>query len=66
MTMGSEDALEAAHAFPKATLVAAHNQGWVHFRESQDEFVAVFAQFNLTDRLRSFEKGGLPAVHLKA
>jgi hypothetical protein len=27
MTMGSEDALEAAHAFPNATLVAAHNEG---------------------------------------
>jgi hypothetical protein len=66
MTMGGEDALEAAHAFPKATLVAAHNEGWVHFRESQDELVAVFAQLNLTDRLRSFEKGRPLAVHLKA
>ena len=32
ITMGSEDALEAAQAFPDALLVAAHNEGWVHFR----------------------------------
>lgn len=57
MTMGSEDALEAAHAFPHAALVAAHNEGWVHFRESQDQLAAVFAQFNLADRLLPFERG---------
>lgn len=57
MTMGSEDALEAAHAFPRAKLVAAHNEGWVHFRESQDQLAQVFNQFNLADRLSLFEKG---------
>ncbi len=57
MTMGSEDAIEAAHAFPKASLVAAHNEGWIHFRESQDQLAAVFSQFNLGDRLGLFEKG---------
>jgi L-ascorbate metabolism protein UlaG (beta-lactamase superfamily) len=57
MTMGSEDALEAAHAFPNAKLVAAHNEGWVHFRESADQLAHVFAQFGLIDRLTPFEKG---------
>jgi L-ascorbate metabolism protein UlaG (beta-lactamase superfamily) len=33
MTMGSEDALEAAAAFPNATLVSVHNEGWAHLRE---------------------------------
>jgi hypothetical protein len=28
MTMGSEDALLATHAFPDSTLVAVHNEGW--------------------------------------
>lgn len=64
MTMGSEDALEAAHAFPNATLVAAHNEGWVHFRESQSQLAAVFAQFNLADRLTPFEKGVPLAIRL--
>jgi hypothetical protein len=57
MTMGSEDALEAAHAFPDATLVAAHNEGWVHFRESADQLAHVFSQFGLAHRLAAFEKG---------
>lgn len=57
MTMGSEDALEAAHAFPNATLVAAHNEGWVHFRESASQLAHVFDQFKLSDRLTPFERG---------
>lgn len=57
MTMGSEDALEAAQAFPNATLVAAHNEGWVHFRESAEQLANVFAQFNLAHRLVRFERG---------
>jgi len=57
MTMGSEDALEAAAAFPNATLVSVHNEGWAHLRESQDQLADVFAKFNLADRLTRFEKG---------
>jgi L-ascorbate metabolism protein UlaG (beta-lactamase superfamily) len=57
MTMGSEDALEAAAAFPNAMLVSVHNEGWAHLRESQDQLADVFAKFNLADRLTYFEKG---------
>jgi L-ascorbate metabolism protein UlaG (beta-lactamase superfamily) len=57
MTMGSEDALEAAHAFPNATLLAAHNEGWGHLKESQEQLADVFAKFNLGNRLTRFEKG---------
>jgi L-ascorbate metabolism protein UlaG (beta-lactamase superfamily) len=57
MTMGSEDALEAAHAFPDSTLVAIHNEGWGHLRESQDQLADVFAKFNLVHRLTRIEKG---------
>lgn len=57
MTMGSEDALEAAHAFPDAVLVSVHNEGWGHLRESQDQLADVFAAFNLSKRLNRFEKG---------
>lgn len=66
MTMGSEGALEAAHAFPKATLVAAHNEGWVHFSESQDQLAAVFSMFNLADRLKPFERGKPLTISLKS
>lgn len=57
MTMGSEDALEAAHAFPNATLVSAHNEGWGHLSETQDELADVFSKFNIGNRLTPFEKG---------
>src|SRR5262245_35302969 len=57
MTMGSEDALEAAAAFPNARLLSVHNEGWAHLRESQDQLADVFAMFHLTNRLTRFEKG---------
>jgi L-ascorbate metabolism protein UlaG (beta-lactamase superfamily) len=57
MTMGSEGALEAAHAFPDATLVSAHNEGWGHLSETQDQLADVFSQFRMADRLTPFEKG---------
>ena len=57
MTMGSEDALAAANAFSAATLVSVHNEGWIHYRETQDQLTDVFARFKLADRLTRFEKG---------
>lgn len=66
MTMGSEDALEVAHAFPNSTLVAVHNEGWGHLRENQDELVDVFAKFDLAHRLIRFEKGKPLTVSWKA
>jgi hypothetical protein len=62
MTMGSEDALEAAHAFPDSALVAVHNEGWGHLRENQDQLVDVFAKFNLAHRLGPIRKGKTIAV----
>ncbi|WP_238258362.1 MBL fold metallo-hydrolase [Methylobacterium gnaphalii] len=57
MTMGSEDALEAAAAFPEATLLSVHNEGWGHLKEDQDQLADVFVKFNVADRLTRFEKG---------
>lgn len=57
MTMGSEDALEAAAAFPDATLLSVHNEGWGHLKEDQDQLADVFAKFKLGDRLTRFDKG---------
>jgi L-ascorbate metabolism protein UlaG (beta-lactamase superfamily) len=57
MTMGSEDALEAAAAFPAAALVSVHNEGWGHLKENQDQLADVFAKFDLANRLTRFDKG---------
>jgi L-ascorbate metabolism protein UlaG (beta-lactamase superfamily) len=57
MTMGSEDALETAHAFPEAALVSVHNEGWGHLKESQEQLADVFAKFGMGERLIPFNKG---------
>ena len=57
MTMDSNDALEAAHAFPNAAIVAVHNEGWVHFKETAKELAATFTALGLASRLTSLERG---------
>ncbi|HWX67578.1 MAG TPA: MBL fold metallo-hydrolase [Rhodanobacter sp.] len=57
MTMGSNDAIEFAHAFPQAKIVAIHNEGWEHFIESQSELARSFATVGLASRLTSLERG---------
>jgi L-ascorbate metabolism protein UlaG (beta-lactamase superfamily) len=57
MTMGSEDALEAAHAFPRARLVSVHNEGWGHLKETQEQLADVFDAFKVGSRLVRFERG---------
>lgn len=62
MTMDSNDALEAAHAFPSATIVAAHNEGWIHFTENADELAAAFATLGVASRLTALERGRRTAI----
>lgn len=51
MTMDSNDALEAAAAFPRAEMVAVHNDGWVHFKESEAQLAPSFATLGQASRL---------------
>lgn len=57
MTMDSNDAIEAAHAFPNAAIVAVHNEGWVHFKESATDLAAAFATLGVASRLTSLVRG---------
>lgn len=57
MTMGSEDALEAAHAFPDAAIVAIHNEGWVHLKESHAQLADTFTKLGAVGRLSTLERG---------
>ncbi|WP_424630204.1 MBL fold metallo-hydrolase [Bradyrhizobium sp. SYSU BS000235] len=57
MTMDSNDALEAAHAFPNAAIVAVHNEGWVHFKESPEQLADVFTKLGVASRLLTLERG---------
>src|SRR5262249_16131103 len=57
VTMDNNDAVEAAHAFGDATIVAIHNEGWQHFSESQDDVSNLFATLGLASRLRTLGRG---------
>jgi L-ascorbate metabolism protein UlaG (beta-lactamase superfamily) len=57
MTMGSNDALEAANSFPDAAIVAVHNEGWIHFRESAADLAGTFATLGKGSRLTPLERG---------
>jgi L-ascorbate metabolism protein UlaG (beta-lactamase superfamily) len=57
VTMDSNDAIEAAHAFGEATIVAIHNEGWGHFSETQSDVAGLFEVLGLSSRLRVIERG---------
>ena len=57
VTMDSNDVIEAAHAFPHATIVGVHNHGWAHFTESPADLAGAFAALGVSDRLAKIEIG---------
>ena len=57
VTMDNNDAIETAHAFPSAKIVAIHNEGWVHFTESQADVLRAFGTLGLASRLQMLERG---------
>ncbi|QPC95265.1 MBL fold metallo-hydrolase [Mesorhizobium sp. INR15] len=57
MTMDSNDAIEAANAFPQARIVAIHNEGWQHFTETQTELALSFKALGIAERLTLLDRG---------
>ncbi len=57
LTLTAEDGIKAAHAFPEATIVPLHYEGWAHFTESREEIARAFANAGLEDRLLWAEPG---------
>ena len=57
LTMDSNDVIAAAHAFPQAKIVAVHNEGWEHFKESAADLAQAFGALGLADRLITPERG---------
>ncbi len=51
LTLTAEEGIKAAHAFPGATIVPLHYEGWAHFTESREEIARAFANAGLEDRL---------------
>jgi len=57
LTMDVNDAIETAHAFPDATIVPVHYEGWAHFSQSGDDLVRSFKALGIGPRLRLLEPG---------
>lgn len=57
LTMNANDAIETAHAFPDATIVPIHCDGWVHFTQSGDDLEQSFKALGIASRLRLLEPG---------
>lgn len=57
LTMTVQDAIETARAFPQATIVPIHFEGWAHFSEGREDILRGFAGVGLEDRLRLLEPG---------
>jgi hypothetical protein len=55
--MDNNDAIETAHAFPDAKIVAIRNEGWAHFTESQADTVSAFGTLGLAFLLETLERG---------
>lgn len=66
LTMDANDVIELAHAFPAATIVAAHVDGWRHFTESRQDLEAAFRTLHLESRFRSLQPGETIALDVPA
>ena len=65
LTMDSNDAIETAHAFPQAEIVAIHTDGWAHFSETGTELRNAFNALSLGERLRSLVPGQATPLGLR-
>ncbi len=57
LTMNTNDAIETATAFPNATIVPVHHEGWAHFRQSGDDLQKAFKALGFERRLHMLEPG---------
>ncbi|HML08194.1 MAG TPA: MBL fold metallo-hydrolase [Xanthobacteraceae bacterium] len=62
LTMDANDAIETAHAFPDATIVPVHYEGWAHFSESGEDLAQSFKALGIATRLRLLEPGVATAI----
>ncbi|TCC39867.1 MBL fold metallo-hydrolase [Kribbella sindirgiensis] len=57
LTLTSTDAVEAARILDGAAIVPVHTEGWTHFSEGPEQFVAAFRDAGLEDRVALLEHG---------
>jgi L-ascorbate metabolism protein UlaG (beta-lactamase superfamily) len=57
LTMDTNDTMETARAFPDATIVPVHIDGWAHFKQTAGDLRASFDTLGFGARLRILEPG---------
>jgi L-ascorbate metabolism protein UlaG (beta-lactamase superfamily) len=57
LTMDTNDAIETAHAFPDATIVPLHYEGWAHFTQNRDDLEKAFGALGFGSQLQLLEPG---------
>jgi hypothetical protein len=57
VTMRTNDAIDTAFAFPHATIVPLHYDGWRHLTQNEEDLREVFEMLHLGPRLKILEKG---------
>jgi L-ascorbate metabolism protein UlaG (beta-lactamase superfamily) len=57
LTMDVNDAIETAHAFPSATIVPIHLDGWAHLSQNRNDLESSFKTLGLSSRLRLLTPG---------
>jgi len=57
LTFTADEAVEAARAFARATIVPLHYEGWEHLSESRPQIEAAFTLAGLAGRLQWMEPG---------
>ena len=59
LTFPAHEGVEAARAFPHATIIPLHYAGWRHFSEGRAEIQRAFDESGMADRLR-WPRPGIP------
>lgn len=57
VTMGTNDALDTAAAFPSSILIPVHSEGWSHYTENNANLKEAFQILGIEDHLKILEPG---------
>jgi L-ascorbate metabolism protein UlaG (beta-lactamase superfamily) len=62
VTMGSNDAIDTAFAFPNARIIPLHYEGWSHYTENAEVLTAAFSVLGIAERLMILDGGKLTSL----
>ncbi|MGF7042603.1 MBL fold metallo-hydrolase [Mucilaginibacter lappiensis] len=57
VTMGTNDAIDTAFAFPEATIIPVHFEGWSHYTETGEMLRQSFSALGIAERLKILKAG---------